>query len=615
MNILKYYNDYGGSISCLIDGPPDKKNDDEVIFTQTDYGKKADPDIFKFINELSKQFEKLIYQNKCTIELEGLTESEPCLVQVHYEKTEINGVDKIAFRYFSHKSEKLYVPYYEPLLYPLYYNLEDPFTGEIVADIHIDDIHVDDIYMTDVELNIDLTPNDTIFLDVKEFEKRKSVSKLIKLSESFREIIDDKKIDREDFEQLFEEISQSNKSVFITGKAGTGKSTFLRYLVQKSENSPVVVAPTGVSAINVRGQTIHSFFKFPHHALDSANFPIQYNSRYKEINTLIIDEISMVRADVFDTIDIVLKKNKESNLPFGGARVIMFGDLFQLAPILSNDPDLNQFFNDRYRSEWFFHSDVFDPNNITTKNLLKVYRQTEKDFVNLLNRIRIGENDSDVLEMINQRFITNIPMDGNPITLTARNAKAIEINKVALDKISSKSFQYTGEFVGEFYRSTLPADYELILKEGAQVMFIKNDPNRRWVNGTIGIVQNLGKNNIKVQIGSNIYTTGKVTWECFKYKYDPKEKILKPKIVGTYTQYPLKLAWALTIHKSQGKTFDKVIVDLGIGAFAPGQFYVAVSRCTTFDGLFLKQRVRASDIIVDRRIRDYFRTIGIDIHK
>ena len=414
-----------------------------------------------------------------------------------------------------------------------------------------------------------------------------------------------------DFEYALNLIEKSQESMFITGRAGTGKSTLLQLFKNTTRKKTVVVAPTGIAALNVGGQTIHSFFGFPPKPIERSEIRKRRNrGLYRKMDVLIIDEISMVRADMMDNIDYFLRLNRENPKPFGGVQLILFGDLFQLPPVVSTDVE-RQLFQTYYDSPYFFSAKVFDEFVMEKMELRKVYRQEARHFIRLLDAVRSNQMDYDDLDDLNERHEPDFLTEGFYITLSARNATVDSINREALGKIGAEAFEFIANVTGDFHPRLFPAEAVLKLKLGSQVMFVKNDPKKQFVNGTIGKVTHIDMNTIEVLIDegekSKTIEVEKMEWEILKYKDDLQDKKnIRTDVVGTFKQYPLRLAWAITIHKSQGKTFDKVIIDLGRGAFAHGQTYVALSRCRTLQGIILKQKIRPNDIMVDDRIVSYY---------
>lgn len=416
----------------------------------------------------------------------------------------------------------------------------------------------------------------------------------------------------DDFKYALDVLEKTNTSMFITGRAGTGKSTLLQLFRNTTRKKVAVLAPTGVAALNVRGQTIHSFFKFPAKPLHKTEINrLRQRKVYQKLEVLIIDEISMVRADLMDNIDWFLRKNRENPLPFGGVQVVFFGDLFQLPPVVATEQE-RMMFRMQYTSQYFFSAHVFEEFELEMMELRKIYRQDGRHFIRLLESVRLNYIDYDDLSDLNERHVPDFEPEAYYITLSARNATVNSINTKELSQLITPSSVYLGKVEGSFDVRLYPTDLALSLKEGAQVMFIKNDPERKFVNGTIGKIVELTSEAIKVMVEDHdgrerLIDVPKLEWEILKYSVDEKdESRIETKAVGKFTQYPLKLAWAITIHKSQGKTFKKVIIDLGKGAFAHGQTYVALSRCKTLEGIVLKQALRPQDIKVDEKVVDFY---------
>ena len=424
-----------------------------------------------------------------------------------------------------------------------------------------------------------------------------------------------------EFQTALELIQETNQSFFLTGKAGTGKSTFLKHIVETVSKDFVVVAPTGIAAVNVGGVTIHSFFQFPLRPLlpEDEDIKIFWKDSEKRkiisaMDTLIIDEISMVRADLIDGIDYSLRKNGGNpNLPFGGKQVVFVGDIFQLEPVTIKNSGEQKIISEIYGSVYFYNAKVFEKVSLFTVELQKVYRQTDSAFISLLDKVRVKEISQTDLNKINTRVFSQSELNKNDfaITLTTKNDLADTVNFKKLSELKTDPFTYNAEVSGEFEESKYPTEPELTLRVGAQVIFIKNDTDKRWVNGTIGQVSGLTDTDIKVKLkDGEIYSVEKRMWENIKYQYNKEKKKIEQEIVGTFKQYPLKLAWAITIHKSQGLTFDKVVVDFGSGTFASGQAYVALSRATSFEGLFLKQKLNSTDIYIDDEIKEFAKTFN-----
>lgn len=418
-----------------------------------------------------------------------------------------------------------------------------------------------------------------------------------------------------EFKRASELIRHGAPFIFITGRAGTGKSTFVD-LLKEELNNYAIVAPTGVAALNVGGQTIHSFFRFKPGPIEFSKIKAVRNKiAYKALKILIIDEISMVRADLLDAIDLMLRKNsKEPKKPFGGVQVVAIGDMFQLPPIVSSEEEA-AYLEIGYESPFFFSANCLKEMMYPAVEFTKVFRQKEEEFIHTLNGIREGKGLDKNLPLINKRVRRCDESDFEGIILTTTNNVASRINSKQLIEITTPHTTYTGEIRGQFRvdKNKLPAPYELVLKVGARVMFVKNDKNRRWVNGTIGEVISLGRKSVRVRIadgfGIREVEAEPVKWETNKFEYDADKEELVAHEVGSYEQIPLTLAWAVTIHKSQGKTFDRVHINLGRGAFAEGQVYVALSRCRTFDGVSLERPLSKEDIILDFDVIDFHKRV------
>ena len=394
-------------------------------------------------------------------------------------------------------------------------------------------------------------------------------------------------------------VENTNFSFFLTGRAGTGKTTFLHYIQEHVDKQFVVVAPTGVAAILAGGVTIHSFFGMPFDPITPMTvFQINQDKQYmlRRVDTIIIDEVSMVRCDLIDGIDRILRKVMHNSQPFGGKQIIFSGDLYQLEPVIDrHDEGLMQFFREKYNTgkAYFYEANVFSRLKLPRIEFKKVYRQTDSRFLSMLDHIRSGQYSPSELMLLNSNGLRN--MQNSPedtLTLCARNDSADGINTTRLSQIEKQEYTYIGAVEGDFANKRFPVQQELILKEGARVMFCRNDRNHRWVNGTVGTVEKLTDTSICVRLdGGELCDVEPVTWENVAYTYNKETKSLDKEIIGSYTQYPLKLAWAITIHKSQGMTFDKMNIDFSKGAFMPGQLYVALSRVSTLSGLGLSSRI------------------------
>ena len=426
--------------------------------------------------------------------------------------------------------------------------------------------------------------------------------------------------ENQDFMNAWNLITNTHRSVFLTGKAGTGKSTFLRYICENTTKNYVVLAPTGIAAVNVGGMTMHSFFKMPLKPLlpDDVDFSpskIRKTLKYpkdkvkiiKELDLIIIDEISMVRADMIDFVDKVLRVySGNMREPFGGKQLLLVGDVFQLEPVVTQE--MRPLLQRAYNQFFFFNANAFKEIDIVSIELKKIYRQTDSRFISILDRIRVNKATKEDLATINTRYVQeHNGGDGDfVITLATRRDTVDVINEQHLSELNSDEFLYEGEIDGTFPLQNLPTSQNLELKKGAQVIFIKNDKDGRWINGTIGKIERCGVNDITVELeNGELHTVEPTEWENMQYTYDEKEKRIKEIVLGTFTQFPLKLAWALTVHKSQGLTFNKIIVDFSGGAFSSGQTYVALSRCTSLEGITLCQRLSERDIIVNPAVVEF----------
>jgi ATP-dependent DNA helicase PIF1 len=421
----------------------------------------------------------------------------------------------------------------------------------------------------------------------------------------------------EAFKKALHLIEFENENIFITGKAGTGKSTLLNYFRETTKKKIVVLAPTGVAALNVQGQTIHSFFGFKPGITYDKIKKKRYgkNSKkniYKNIDTIVIDEISMVRADLLDYVDRFMRLNGISpDVAFGGVQMVFIGDLYQLPPIVNSAEQ--EMFKALYASPYFFEANVFKHFPMQFIELEKVYRQKDAHFIDILNAVRNNTITQESLKLLNERFQPSFEPEPHEFTihLTTTNQQAKTINERHLDKLKGRVFSCRGHIEGDFDISAPPTHTELSLKKDAQIMMLNNDPSGRWVNGSIGkiidIVSEEGEKDTLVVMLNNkaVVEVTPFTWELFKYMYDEKSEALRSETIGSFTQYPLTLAWAVTIHKSQGKTFEKVILDIGNGTFAHGQMYVALSRCTSLEGLILRQPVQKRHILMDWRIVNF----------
>lgn len=409
----------------------------------------------------------------------------------------------------------------------------------------------------------------------------------------------------QDFAACFKAIEESHKNIYVTGEAGTGKSTFLKYFRLNTKKKVVVLAPTGIAAINVSGQTVHSFFRLPHQFIQKEHIKKVYGGEriFSNLDILIIDEVSMMRADLMDAVDHSLRFNRGRMLePFGGVQILLIGDLFQLPPII--DKGLAPHYTGFYETPYFFSAKVFSESAFYHYHFGKIYRQSDPHFTSLLNKIRHGELTAEDLKILNARVGSSendLKINGY-VTLTTTNAAAQTINELKLSELTGPEYEFEAEITGTFEESAYPTETKFRLKSGARVLMIKNDPDKRWVNGSLGEVVAVSKFSVQVKIGKKFYDVAPVIWERMRYGFDEQNGNIIQEVTGSFEQYPMKLAWAITIHKSQGLTFDQVAVDLGRGAFTHGQVYVALSRCRTFENLILKRPVYARDIIFDSQI-------------
>jgi ATP-dependent exoDNAse (exonuclease V) alpha subunit len=413
-------------------------------------------------------------------------------------------------------------------------------------------------------------------------------------------------------------LGNTDTTLLITGKAGTGKSTLVKEMLRDDRIRQVVLAPTGVAALQVGGQTIHSFFRIPPSLNDPSHLTPMYGKKaalVRSLDRIIIDEISMVRADLLDMVDILLRNARKKNSPFGGIQVVMVGDFYQLPPIVSRDEQ--EVFEQLYENRYIFSANVFREIQLKIVELSHVFRQHDREFVDILGNIREGKMVNESIEFLNSRCVRAHRVDRVPLLLTAHNITANEYNMKKLNALPSAVYTYHSKIAGEFNLSKdkFPAPEILYLKEGARIMMIKNDTNsRRWVNGSLGTVRELSDDAIYVDIdqGTQTWKVGQFTWERYVYDLDTKEDKICKKIVGKYTQFPLKLAWASTIHKAQGLTLDDVRLDLSTGNFECGQTYVALSRVTSIEGLSFTQPLIEDDIIVDHKLNELLQNADID---
>jgi ATP-dependent DNA helicase PIF1 len=404
----------------------------------------------------------------------------------------------------------------------------------------------------------------------------------------------------DDFDEIITLFENSNKNIFITGKAGTGKSSLINHIKKKTDKNLIVLAPTAIAALNINAKTIHSFFNFPFHVITPDVIKKHYNKKLiKQIDTILIDEVSMLRPDIIDAIDLTLQITRENKDPFGGIQIILVGDLYQLPPVVTNNEvdAMNTLYPDGY---FFFNSNVIKKIDLIKFELSQVFRQSDTKLISLLDRARKATLDDDDLMAFNQRLVkTDFIVPEEVLTLSTNNYKVNSINASNLRNIQSKEFIYHAEIDGRY--TGAPVDEELKIKVGAQVMLVKNGKN--WVNGTLATIDKLTKNEIYIKVKDEVYLLEPEKWE--KFEYIISDKKISSSVSATFTQYPLKLAWAATIHKCQGQTFENIVIDMDYGAFAHGQTYVALSRVVSLDGLFLRKPLRSEDFIFNPAIKDF----------
>ncbi len=426
-----------------------------------------------------------------------------------------------------------------------------------------------------------------------------------------------------EFQDAWDVLQHTHRSVFLTGKAGTGKSTFLKYIRDNTKKKTVVLAPTGIAAVNVGGQTMHSFFKIPFKPMvpDDPDYSnparmrkmLRYTKEkvklIQQLELIIIDEISMVRADIIDFVDRVLRVySGNMREPFGGKQLLFVGDIFQLEPVVTHDT--RDILRRYYRNFFFFNARAFEQINLVPIELRKIYRQSDSDFIALLDRVRINRATPADMSRLNQRCNPDYQeVNGEfAITLATRRDTVDSINDEHMKALKTPEFVYEGVIEGDFPENSLPTAFQLALKEGAQVIFIRNDKQGRWYNGTIGRVTRLSDQSVYVALenGAEMQVEWEI-WENMQYSYNEKEKKVEEKVLGSFSQLPLKPAWALTVHRSQGLTFSRVVIDFAGGAFTGGQTYVALSRCTSLEGITLLKPLSERDIIVNPAVVEFSR--------
>lgn len=415
---------------------------------------------------------------------------------------------------------------------------------------------------------------------------------------------------------VLELLENTTTNIFLTGRAGTGKSTLLKYFRATTKKNVVALAPTGVAAVNVEGQTIHSFFKFGP-TITESTVRRRYGEEgriFQEIDAIVIDEISMVRADLFDCVEKFMRLNgRDPSLPFGGVQIIAVGDLYQLPPVVTNDE--RSIFEIAYRSPYFFDAKCYERSGFVNVELTHVYRQSDEEFVQILDAVRTGTVTDEHIARLNRQVLDAEASQEEhevgefSIALVPKNFMAGTINSFYLSQLPGRERVFEGSLTGSFREKGIPNAQHLVLKEGAQVMLLNNDPKGRWINGDLAKVLKLGEDSVRVLFEDGSFDdVGRYKWDSVQFVFDETDGKIKAEVTGSYIQFPMKLAWAVTIHKGQGKTYDKVAIDFGLGTFAAGQAYVALSRCKTLEGITLRNRIEKAYIWPEPRVQEFMST-------
>lgn len=408
-------------------------------------------------------------------------------------------------------------------------------------------------------------------------------------------------------------MSNSSKNLYITGEAGSGKSTILKHFIKNTKKSCVVLAPTGVAAVRVGGQTIHSFFGFPPKPLSHNNIPTAHGQKmplYRRVDTILIDEASMVRADMLDAIDMFLRFNLNDERPFAGKQVVLFGDLAQLPPVIGTSAEQEMMQYEYGGSPYFFSSHAFTKAEFTIVVLNTVYRQRDPMFLSLLNKMRTGDVSQSDIDIINDACLDqNCAISGDIPVICTVNIVADNINKRMIQMLPGDEWTLIGKIDGEFNPKSCPVDEIINVKKGAKIMLLTNDSAKRWYNGTMAKLLDIKSDHLVIEIDGVSHKLEKYTYEFIKYKYNHGDKSIAHTVTGTFIQYPIKIGYAFTIHKVQGLTMTNVLIDMDNGAFAHGQTYVALSRCTELKGIKLRKRINISDIIIDSNVAEFNRTL------